>query len=198
MKEEWRNIIIAGKVCPWYSVSNYGNVTTHIKKEMVRVAENRLSGCKSTYYPSYKKIKTLSVKKHNNNTPKYVFVKLGFPLDFFDDTHLADFIKSSYARSEYKQKRKTLERELKVHQLVMSTFKPLELFPPIQLKECWSSIPEPAKQWVKDTVCINHIDHNPCNNNVLNLEYTTTIDNSYKAIQFYSGSYNNKRKFVNG
>ena len=199
MKEEWKNIVVSGKICQWYSVSNYGNIMLHVKKNVLRnKLTNKLQGCYSEYIPSYSKNKNLRIKTNPDGTPRYVYVKLGFPLDFFDDTDIRDQIKQSINFSEYKQKRKNIERELKVHKLVMDAFKPIELFPPEEIKNYWSLTPEAIKQWIKGAVCINHIDHNPCNNHVSNLEYTNTIDNSYKAIRFYGGSFNNKKVVLNG
>ena len=194
MIEEWKNVTVAGKTCPWYSVSNYGNIISHIKTYTAKnTLTNKLNGCVSEYIPTYNKVRNLLVKRNSDGTPKYVYVKLGFPLDFFDDTNLGEYVNHSLSISEYKQKRKTFEKELKVHKLVMETFKPVHLFPPKKLQNCWSSTPEEATQWIKEAICINHIDHNPCNNHISNLEYTNTIDNSLKAIYFYGGNFKNKR-----
>jgi hypothetical protein len=107
MKEEWKNIVVSGKICQWYSVSNYGNIMLHVKKNVLRnKLTNKLQGCYSEYIPSYSKNKKLRIKTNPDGTPRYVYVKLGFPLDFFDDTDIRDQIKQSINFSEYKQKRK--------------------------------------------------------------------------------------------
>ena len=55
--------------------------------------------------------------------------------------------------------------------MVMWTWRPLDKYPPDRLKNCWSDIPIEAQQWIKDTAVINHIDHNPTNNRLDNLEW---------------------------
>ena len=57
-----------------------------------------------------------------------------------------------------------------VHELVMEAFRPMDEYPPDRLKDCWDDIPEDAKTWIKETVYINHIDHDPSNNRVDNLD----------------------------
>lgn len=76
-----------------------------------------------------------------------------------------------------------------IHQLVMWTFKPVDDYPPEELKFRWNEvitadmigqprIPKEFKQWVTDTVWIDHIDDNPFNNHVDNLRYVKPKDNN--------------------
>lgn len=76
-----------------------------------------------------------------------------------------------------------------VHQLVMWTFKPIDDHPPNELAKTWNEIITPEmvgqpriteewKQWVRDTVWIDHIDDNPFNNHVDNLRYVKPKDNN--------------------
>ena len=65
-----------------------------------------------------------------------------------------------------------------VHQLVMWAFKPIDQYPPEIVKNDWDTAPESFKQWVRDTVYIDHIDDNPFNNHVDNLRYVRPIDNN--------------------
>ena len=37
MKEEWRTVVIDGKEDPWYSVSNLGNVRSHLQNISLEV-----------------------------------------------------------------------------------------------------------------------------------------------------------------
>lgn len=111
--------------------------------------------------------------------------KLYFPLNFFIGTSHDGYNYATEGRNK-------LRKNVYVHQLVMFAFKPIEKFPPEELKDCWHHIPEPAKIWIKNTITINHIDHNPLNNHVSNLEYVTQMQNSRKAVEFYGGNLNNK------
>ena len=80
-----------------------------------------------------------------------------------------------------------------VHKLVMNAFKPVDEYPPIPMKD-YLNCPETARQWIRKTVIINHIDHNPHNNVVENLEYTTQHENTIKAVKHHGGCLNNKNK----
>ena len=51
-------------------------------------------------------------------------------------------------------------------------------YPPESLKGVWSTLPEEAKQWVRDTVVIDHIDADPSNNTLDNLRYVTPKENN--------------------
>ena len=80
-----------------------------------------------------------------------------------------------------------------VHRAVMSTFRPVDQYPPIPLED-YKQCPQSVKEWIKNTVLVNHIDHNPYNNHLSNLEYTTPRDNSLKAVKHHGGHLNNKNK----
>jgi hypothetical protein len=164
MKEEWRTVVVDGKENPWYSISNLGNVR------------------------SYKqgKIKNLAMdwkKKKNDSLSKFE-VHLQFPEDFFED----------YQYSKVRNSDPNVRKVCSVHKLVMEAFRPMDEYPPDRLKDCWNDIPEDAKTWIKQTVTINHIDHDPSNNCVDNLEYTTQRGNSRAAVKHYGGNLANKGK----
>ena len=55
-------------------------------------------------------------------------------------------------------------------------------------KEEWLSMPERAKVIIRQSLEINHIDHNPTNNKLSNLEWVTKVENSqaYKDSDKYA------------
>ena len=122
--------------------------------------------------------------KGTKNAKGARYVNLSFPDHFYDDWKY------------YSKSSNTVERKLYVHQLVMSAFRPISQFPPDMLKDCWKDIPEPAQKWIADTIIINHIDHNPSNNKLDNLEYVTPRQNTQKAVEFYSIHGQNKKKEI--
>ena len=182
MKEEWRVVVIGGKEHPWYSVSNYGNVRSHLQKK----------GCgwpTMGFYilcnPNYYKDLSLIKSKQRNGSHCKMMVSLYFPEDFFEDYQ--------YSKNSNNIISNTVRKLCPSHQLVMEAFRPMDEYPPDRLKNCWSDIPEDAKTWIKQTVTINHIDHDPTNNHVDNLEYVTQRENSRAAVKHYGGKFANKK-----
>lgn len=177
MKEEWRPIVIDGKEHPWYSVSNLGNVRSHLRQESLGNC-----GSRTIYDPNfYKDLKQYSVKNRDGSVSKIKF-NLRFPDDFFEDYQ---YVRTSNC---------TVSRDCTMHELVMGAFRPMDEYPPDRLKEDWNSIPESVKTWIKESVYINHIDHDPSNNRVDNLEYVTPRENARAAIKHYGGNLINKAK----
>lgn len=63
------------------------------------------------------------------------------------------------------------------HRIVAETWKPIDEYPPEMIAECWNEIPEPAKEWIRRTAYVDHIDDNPANNHVDNLRWVMPIEN---------------------
>ena len=63
------------------------------------------------------------------------------------------------------------------HRAVAETWMPIDEFPPEQLQNCWKDLPEEAKQWVRDTALIDHIDDDQTNNHLDNLRWATPKQN---------------------
>jgi hypothetical protein len=179
MKEEWRTIVVDDKEHPWYSVSNFGRVRSHLQIKGLPGG-----GSSAACNLSYHKEKKPSKMKNRDGSISCMKVKLRFPIDFFEDY-------------QYHKDRKistNVNKKCSVHKLVMEAFRPMDKYPPDRLKDCWNDIPESAKTWIKQTVLINHIDHDPSNNHVDNLEYVTPRENSRAATKHYGGNTANKGK----
>ena len=188
MKEEWRAIIVDGKELPWYSVSNLGNVRSHLQNKSLGN-----NGFDRSYNPNFSKDLKLVEQKNRDGSLINLKVTIHFPDDFFED----------YQYKKIRPHDSNVVRKCSVHELVMGAFRPMDDYPPDRLKDCWDDIPEDAKTWIKETVTINHIDHDPSNNvvsptgpnrSVDNLEYTTQRENSRAAVKHYGGNVANKNK----
>ena len=186
MKEEmmvlevWRSIVVHGKEHPWYSVSNFGNVRTHLQN----IPLGPRKGFDRSYNPNFSKNLILIEQKNGDGSIKNLRVDLQFPEDFFED----------YQYRKVRSGDSNVVKKCSVHELVMGAFRPMDEYPPDRLKDCWNDIPEDAKTWIKDTVVINHKDHDPSNNCVDNLEYVTQKENARAATKHYGGNTANKGK----
>ena len=90
---------------------------------------------------------------------------------YFDIGAFDDY---SYQQTSSKKQSKTIP----VHRLVMETFRPIDDYPPDELKDVWDDTPEVMKQWVRKTALIDHIDNDPSNNHIKNLRWSDTLNNS--------------------
>ena len=95
------------------------------------------------------------------------FLTLTVPNTLFDDY-------------QYHQKNKnTVSFSVSIHRAVMETWRPIDKYPPVALKDGWNDVPEEWRQWVRDTALVDHIDDDPTNNHVNNLRWVTPRENSH-------------------
>ena len=177
--EEIRPAIIDDMEIPGYFVSNFGKIYSTLIQKPIRI-NNKFCGAE-TVIGTVRKEKKLSVHKNPDGSIADVYVNLYCPKGIFDYDYVITHSKNSQSRKIY------------VHQLVMNAFRPIKEYPPDRIKDCWKDTPKEVKRWIAETAIINHIDHNPANNRLDNLEYVTPRENSRKAIVYYGGNNEGKK-----
>jgi len=158
------------------------------------------------YYVT-KSAKVYSLLRFKNRvhlmTPRNSKDKLHQKIDFT----LPDNWDPTYSYSCRQKNSKKARITLYLHQLMMGTFRSIYDHPPKELEDSWFEvitpdmvgqrrIPPKVIDWVRDTVFIDHLDTNPKNNLLDNLEYKKPRDNSRAAIEFYDGNFHNAKKNV--
>jgi len=116
------------------------------------------------------------LKEEGNRFRCYSYI-LSIPKGLFEDyDHRARGKKHSPAIS------------VDAHRAVMETWRPIDKYPPEMVAECWEETPEPAKEWIRRTSYVDHIDDNPANNHVDNLRWVMPIENqSYRKAALKNG-----------
>ena len=211
--EIWKSIVVDGKVHPWYSVSTMGRVASHFgnkPKAASKYVPGRGAGFKGwdrSYDPEYCRLikPAPSYKNNHDSNKRNVYgnkLKVGdkiimctratirFPWDFFKDINMYG---SEYQYPiqglESNMNGKCCQRTMAIHKLVANTHMPVDDFPPERIADAYDSLPELVKQWIRETVVINHINHDPTDNRIENLEYVTPRENTHKAIEMYGGDF---------
>lgn len=169
-------VIIHGKEISGYFVSECGKVFTSYSLQK---------------HPITKKFCKMSSEKLIELSPslKNGYKRLSFTVP------KEDFIEE-YSYSSRSSNSKNVRIDQYIHSVVIKTFRPIDSFPPEQLKNVWNDLPDVAKEWIRDTVIINHKDHDPLNNHITNLEYVTPKQNTRKAVKFYNGNVVNKKNQI--
>ena len=163
MKEEWRTVRLRnGKENQWYSISDHGNLVSHLRNRSLGNL-----GFDRSYDPMMTKNIKFSTRFHKTDgSIKCLYVKLTCPPDMFENYNYFANNRST-----------NVLKEVFAHQLVMWAFKPMDTHPPDRLKPYWNDIPEPAKDWIKECSLINHKDHNPANNHID--KFFSPLDSNY-------------------
>tara|TARA_R100000005_G_C4946881_1_gene169036 strand:+ start:49 stop:981 length:933 start_codon:yes stop_codon:yes gene_type:complete len=211
--EIWKSIVVDGKVHPWYSVSTMGRVASHFgnkPKSTSKYVPGRGAGFKGwdrSYDPEYCRLIKPAPSYKNNHDPnkrdvygntlkvgdKIIMctrVSIRFPWNFFKDINMYG---SEYQYPiqglESAMNGKCCQRTMAIHKLVANTHMSVDNFPPERIASVYAYLPEEVKQWIRETVVINHIDHDPTNNDISNLEYVTPRENCHKAVEQYGGHF---------
>ena len=158
-EDEFKPLVKKNKVIPGYFVSKYGKIISTRRKQPseIKIIINKPEGTSNS------KRKVLSTS-----------FKVGIPPDFFED----------YYYLPANQGCKISAIRISTHSAVMDTWKPIDEYPPDQLKDEWDKAPESFKQLVRDTVFIDHIDNDPTNNSLDNLRRVTTLQNHYRRKKY--------------
>ena len=109
-------------------------------------------------------------RKRNNQTKNYkkpLAFNASLPQGFFNDY---DYTTNTSS--------KNLNVNIRYHRGVIETWKPIDKYPPDRLKDCWKDIPEEAKQWIRESAYVDHIDDDTSNNHIDNLRWCTPKQNS--------------------
>jgi len=164
-EDEFKPLVKKNKVIPGYFVSKYGKIISTRRKK-----------------PSEIKI-IISKPEGTSNSKRRVLstsFKVGIPPDFFED----------YYYLPANQGSKMSSVRISTHSAVMDTWKPIDEYPPDQLKDDWDKAPESFKQWVRDTVFIDHIDDDPTNNCLDNLRRVTPLQNHFRRKKYLNETNN--------
>ena len=127
------------------------------KRKQVVDHPNRLSGNKKTYY----------------KRPMAVNLSVDVSEGLFSDY---SYVMSTNGQGQVSTKHAKIN--VRYHRAVLESWKPIDNFPPIP-KQDWDITPDSAKQFIRDSAYVDHIDGDTSNNHLSNLRWVTPIQNSH-------------------
>ena len=134
------------------------------------------------------RIVSLKYKKANEIISKSIF-KIGsyirpslFTMMIEEDFILAHGEVFSY--DYYKTKFGMYKINMHIHSAVMGTWRPVNEYPPIPMED-WINTPQSAKDFIKESVVIDHKDDNTRNNHADNLIWTNHKGNNRYRKKFF-------------
>ena len=164
--EEWKPVW----GFPGYEISSYGRCVSHWKMD-----RRKSQRCDGNYLDeSYNRFIGSRSSKIGKN---YISVNLRRPYGLEESHPLSYYNKLSEGKPD---KGGMVRTGLPIHKLVMWHFNYLDDNPEqigITTDE-WLSMPERAKEIIRQSLEINHIDHDHTNNRLDNLEYVTKVENA--------------------
>ena len=126
------------------------------KRKQVVDHPNRLSKNKKTYY----------------KRPMAVNLSVDVSKGLFSDY---SYVMSTNGAGQVSTKHAKIN--VRYHRAVLESWKPIDEFPPIP-KQDWDVTPESAKQFIRDSAYVDHIDGDTSNNHISNLRWVTPLQNS--------------------
>jgi len=156
---------------PGYEISSYGRCASHWK--MDRRKGQRCAG----NYMDESYTRFIGRKKVSGGSKGYITAALRRPYGLEESYPLSYYNKLSEGIPD---KVGMVRVPMPIHKLVMWHFNYLDDNPEqigITTDE-WENMPERAKEIIRQSLEINHIDHDHSNNRLDNLEYVTKVENS--------------------
>ena len=174
---------------PGYEVSDYGRVISHWKMRGGS-KKGRISHTDKDFVSiDFSYTRFIGTTESLNTTKKRGYIQVSLSRD--------KLLQESHPISHYNKLKEGEPTKFgfyittfPMHKLVMWHFSWLD-YKPEQIgisKEEWLSMPERAKVIIRQSLEINHIDHDPTNNKLSNLEWVTKVENSqaYKNSDKYA------------